>query len=345
VAFDELGIGIIGVGGIAMNHMDAYKKRGFKVLAGMDLSAMAFEEVKSKFGIPILTKDLDEFLAVPGLKVVDICVPHYFELRKPVFEAVAKSGKAIYCQKPMSETLAESLALVRIAEKAGVPFMMNQNAMFVPGFVAAKRILKNEPKFGKAYYFQIENRAPLWFTEHPHWGKRERWIMSGMAVHHCALAYHWFGMPRYANCLMAKDLKRPFIKGENVAALMLEYDSGLKGMIINNWAYQGPSNRSHPREEIVVQGSRGDLTIDSKKVIFETLQPGSREESDVEGDWFNDAFGETMGHFLESLTAKTRFISSGREDLKIMAVVEAAYRSSAERRVVDVAELLAKEGT
>ncbi len=338
------GIGITGLGGIAQNQMDAYKKKGFSVVAGHDINAAIFPEIKKKFGVERLTTDLQEFLATPGLDVVDVAVPHYFELRKPIFEAVAAAKKAIFCQKPLAESLPEALELVKIAEKAGVPLMVNQNAPFVPGFQVAEKFLRDKESFGEPYYFQIENRAALWFTQHAHWGTRSRWILQGMAVHHCALAQQWFGTPERVSAMLVRDPTRPFIKAENIAVLNLEYANGLKGIIINNWAYRGPKERGHPREEIVVLGTRGEISGDSEAMHFSSRAPEREDDPKIEGTWFNDAFGNSMQHFLAALESGAEFRSSGREDLKVMAVIEAGYRSTLEHKSVDVRALMQEMG-
>jgi len=336
------GIGIVGVGGIALHHLAAYRDRGFRVVAGHDVNPGVFGRIRSEFGVKCLTTDLAEFLATPGLDVVDIAIPHYLELRKPVVAAAARAGKAIFCQKPSDESFAGALALVRIAEKAGVPYAVNHNSSFVPGFVVAGRILRNRRRFGRPFWFQIENRGSLWFDEHPHWGSRYRWILSGMAVHHIALAHHWFGFPGRVWATLVKDPSKPQIKAENIAAVSLEYASGLKGLIVNNWSYAGPKHRAHPREEIVVLGEKGSLTFDSKEISFDA-SGGKRKIVKVKGDWFNDAFGESMRAFLRALDGGPGYPFMGREDLKIMAVVEAAYRSAAKGHAVNPAEIAGKE--
>lgn len=336
------GIGIVGVGGIGLHHLVAYRDRGFRVVAGHDVDSSFFGRVRGEFGVRHLSTSLAEFLATPGLDVVDIAIPHYLELRKPVVAAAARAGKAVFCQKPSDESFAGALVLVRIAERAGVPYAVNHNSSFVPGFVFAEKIIRDRRRFGRAFWFQIENRGSLWFNRHPHWGSRRRWILSGMAVHHIALAHHWFGSPRRVWATLVKDPSRPRIKAENIATVALEYDSGLKGLIINNWSYAGPKHRPHPREEIVVLGTKGSLTFDSKEVAFDTAA-GKRKVTGINGDWFNDAFGESMRAFLGSLDGGPGYPFMGKDDLEIMAVVEAAYKSAAVGRAVNPVEIAGKE--
>ena len=335
----DRGIGIIGLGGIALNHLAAYRARGFRVVAGHDVSPAAFPRVREEFGVTRLTTDLAELLATPGLDLVDLAVPHYLELRRPLVTAVAKAGKALFCQKPLDETYAGAVELTGLATAAGIPFAVNQNAPFVPGFAAAHAMLTAPGKVGDPYWFQIENRGTLWFDRHPHWGTRDRWILAGMAVHHLALVHHWFGPPARVTATLVHDPSRPGIKAENIAVLALDYASGLKGLIINNWSYTGPRPRAHPREEIVVLGTAGTLTLDSREIVL-TPRAGEPVTTAIVGEWFNDAFGESMRAFLAQLDGGPAHPSAGSEDLKVMAVVEAAYRSAAEHRAVSPAEIM-----
>ncbi len=337
------GIGIVGLGGIALHHLAAYRARGFRVVAGHDVNSGIFDRVRSEFGVERLTTNLDEFLATPGLDVVDLAVPHYLELRRPIVAAVARAGKALFCQKPLDESFTGARELVGIAEAAGIPFAVNQNAPFVPGFAAAAKILLDRSRFGRPFWFQIENRGSLWFDEHPHWGTRDRWILAGMAVHHLALADAWFGPPELVWAATVRDPARPGIRGENVAAIGLSYPDALRGLVVNNWSYRGPRPRAHPREEIVVQGSRGVLTLDSRELSFDPAD-GPRESVATEQEWFDDAFGESMGAFLRSLDGGPLHPFAGRAELRVAAVVEAAYRAAAEGRTVPVAEILGAGG-
>jgi len=338
----QKGIGIIGLGGIALNHLMAYRQRGFRVVAGQDVNPGIFDRIRNEFGVKRLTTNLNEFLATPGLDVVDVAIPHYLELRQPVVTAAARAGKAIFLQKPSDECFKGALVLVRIAEKAKVPYAVNHNSSFVPGFVVAEKIIRDQGQFGKPFWFQIENRGSLWFDRHPHWGTRYRWILSGMAVHHIGLMHHWFGLPKRVWATLVKDPSKPGIRAENIATVALEYPSGLKGLIINNWSYSGPKHRGHPREEIVVLGTKGSVTFDSKEIAFDP-SGGKRKTVLVKGEWFNDAFGDSMGAFLESLGGGPRYPFRGREDLKIMAVVEAAYKSAATGRAVNPADIAGRE--
>ncbi len=56
--------------------------------------------------------------------------------------------------------------------------------------------------------------------------------------------------------------------------------------------------------------------------------------------WFPDAFEGTMGQLLDSLARGAEPEISGRDNLGTMALMEAAYLSLEERRLVTVREVL-----
>jgi len=335
------GIAMAGLGDIANTHLEAYRRRGFRVVAGADIDPRRAEAAKARWGIPQVfsgPQAVAEMCALPGVDIVDISVPHYRELRLPVVATVAAAGKAMQVQKPMAQTYAEALELVETAERAGVPFRVNQNSVFVPAFTAL-RVALQAGAIGTPYYYQIENRG-LWAGDHPHFAKRPRWIISDMGVHHYALVQHWFGPPETVAAFAAHDSSQPKMVGENLGVLTLRYKGGLQGLIINNWSYRGSKLRAHAHEEIVIQGSAGAITGHSGAVEVATLDPGARRQLAFEGDWFPDAFGHSMAEFMAALAEGRPPLCHGRDNLLVIATSEAAYRSIAEGgRPVALAEV------
>jgi predicted dehydrogenase len=340
---EDLGIGLAGLGDIANTHLEAYRRRGLRVVAGADVDSGRAEAARRRWGLPRVFSGPDavaEMVRCPEVDVVDVTVPHYREVRLPVVQAVAAAGRALQVQKPMAQTYPEAVELVEVAERAGVPFRVNQNSVFVPAFTALRECLR-EGTIGTPYYYQIENRG-LWAMDHPHFAKRARWIISDMGVHHYALVHDWFGPPESVSAIAAHDPTQPQLVGENLGILTLRYASGLQGVIINNWAYRGGVARAHPREEIVIQGTRGAVTATSVDVEVSTVEPAARTHLPFEGQWFPDAFGHSMVEFLRALSEGRLPKCHGRDNLQVMAVIEAAYRSiDAGGRPVRLAEVTA----
>lgn len=327
----SLGIALAGLGDIANTHLEAYRRRGFRVVAGADIDPKRAEAAQKRWNLPKVFHGPDavaQLVQDPEVDLVDVTVPHYRELRLPVVQTIAAAGLPLQVQKPMAQTYQEAKELVDAAARAGVPFRVNQNSVFVPAFTALHRYLK-EGAIGAPYYYQIENRG-LWAAHHAHFARRSRWIISDMGVHHYALAHHWFGAPQTVSAIGAKDPSQPHLAGENLGVLTLRYAGGLQGVIINNWSYRGGTPRAHSHEEIVIQGPNGAITATSSNVEVATITPPARTSPQFHGDWFPDAFGHSMHEFLTALSEGRPPLCQGTDNLHVLATIEAAYRSIAE---------------
>src|SRR5262249_58538671 len=96
---------------------------------------------------------------------------------------------------------------------------------------------------------------------------------------------------------------------------------GLNGLAIGTIGWcQNP----HTTPSTISYASRGDAGFQS---------PAWSES------WFPDAFAGTMGQLLIALETNTEPKISGRDNLKTMALVDAAYLSAAEHRAVQPAEV------
>lgn len=140
------------------------------------------------------------------------------------------------------------------------------------------------------------------------------------------------------------DLSQPGLAGENLGVVSLTYPGELRGLIINNWCFRGPARlaRPHSHEDVLIQGANGTISGQSDDLVISTLAPEPAHTSPViEGQWFPDAFGHAMRHFLAAVEAGREPLSSGRQNLVAVATFEAAYRSAASGRPVSVPDLLA----
>ncbi|GIX06784.1 MAG: oxidoreductase [Candidatus Poribacteria bacterium] len=337
MALNDWGIGIAGLGGIAEQHLQGYRHRGLKVVAGAEPNPSRRQAMQERHRIPRVYSSVEEMVADEEVRVVDITVPHLPQVRIPVVEAAARAGKALFVQKPMMPLLRDGRRIVQIAEEHGVPLMVNQNSLFVPAFQRVYRLLQ-EQAIGRPYYCQIENRSWSDFSSHPWFGKNPRWITSDMGVHHYALIRHWFGPVETVYAINDSDPTQTGVVGDTYSVVIVQFASGVQATVINNWCYRGTLRRPHSGEEVVVQGDGGTLTATSQWLEVVDVQ-GKRSEETFQEGWFPHAFGYAMEHFIRALDEGRPFWSSGRENLEVLEIIEAAYRSVADRRVVWVREL------
>ncbi len=339
MARSDWGIGIVGLGGIANTHLQAYLNAGLTVVGGADVDSERAKHMQEHWQLPFVTTDWRELIDHPQVRIVDITAPHKLEIRLPIVEYAAQKGKALFIQKPLLPYLDHAKQLVAVAERYGVPMMVNQNSVFVAAFLAMERYLRNGT-IGTPYYCQIENRGWVDLSAHPWFGKDERWVTSDMAIHHFALVHHWFGEWESVYAIMGRDPSQTGVKGDNWGVVLIRFRNGVQACVINNWAYRGNRPRPHSREEIVIQGDKGCITGDSEEICIVTVDPPARIYPQFQGKWFPDAFANAMCHFIDGLEKGTPFWCSGRDNLNAVAIAEAAYRSVAERREIHRSELL-----
>jgi Oxidoreductase family, NAD-binding Rossmann fold len=103
----DWGIGIIGLGNIAQQHLVAYQARGLRVVGGAEPDEGRRCRAGEIFGIPTFA-DYHELLDQPACRIVDVTVPHRMELREPIVRDAADRGKALLVQKPLMPHLEDA---------------------------------------------------------------------------------------------------------------------------------------------------------------------------------------------------------------------------------------------
>lgn len=107
-----LRIGIIGTGGMANSHAEAFRgMRGVRLAACLDVVPGRAEAFAATHGIPLATSDLDELFA--AVDAVALVTPDRFHAEGTL--AALKAGKHVLCEKPLTVTLDEARRVARAA--------------------------------------------------------------------------------------------------------------------------------------------------------------------------------------------------------------------------------------
>lgn len=337
----DWGIGLVGLGGIAQQHLAGYIKQGLTFLGGADINEEQAKATQKRFGLPFVTTDYREVIDLPGVRIIDINVPHdKLERRLPIVQYAGKKGKAMFIQKPLMSYLEWAKKLIEAAESHNVPVMVNQSSIFAPGMLLGEKFLRDPNIMGVPYYCQIENRAWVNPGEETYAAKDKRWVHADMAIHHFALVRHWFGDVESVYAILGRDMSQELVCGDTFGVVNMRFKSGVQAAIINNWSYRGNKSRPHVLEEIIIQGDKAAITLNSSQSVHVKCADGRELTPKVEGNWFPDAFGNAMAHFVDALDNGRPFYCDGRDNLKTVALIESAYLSASENRVVFPDELM-----
>ena len=114
---DRIGLGFIGMGIQNRAHLDAFlKHQGTHVLAICDVDTNRREHAKKTADDHYQNTDCKAFidyrelLALPGINAVVIGTPDHWHAHNVL--AAAAAGKDIYCEKPLTLTLAEARLMI-----------------------------------------------------------------------------------------------------------------------------------------------------------------------------------------------------------------------------------------
>jgi predicted dehydrogenase len=97
----------------------------------------------------------EETVRRPDIDAVDICTPG--DLHRPVALAAAAAGKAVLCEKPLANNLAEAQEMLAAVRKAGVVHMLCHNYRRVPALALARELVGDggtESRIGRIFHFR-----------------------------------------------------------------------------------------------------------------------------------------------------------------------------------------------
>jgi predicted dehydrogenase len=345
----DYGIGAIGAGFIMRDvHLVAYREAGFNVVAIASRTPERAREAARQNGVGRVYDHWRELLTDPAVEIVDIAFPPDQQL-EIVREAVRYSGriKGILAQKPLAATLADAVDIVRLCDEAGITLAVNQNMRYDQSMRALKTLLKRGD-LGEPVVAQITMHA------RPHWQSflqgYERLAILNMSIHHLDIFRFLFGDPERIISSVRMDPRTDFAHTDGMAFYILEFPSQLRAVAIDNcfsWADQGIEWRVEGAEGIAKgtigwpdYPSGGPSTID-----FTTKrQPGYWFQPRWSERWFPHAFAGTMGQLMRAVEEQAEPEISGRDNLKTMALIEAAYRSASEGRAVALDDIAVSGG-
>jgi predicted dehydrogenase len=172
-------------------------------------------ELANKQGVERWSADLNE-----ALKNKDDTV--FFDaastqLRPKLLKQAIKAGKHVYCEKPVSTTLAEAIDLYKAAKKAKVKHGVVQDKLWLPGMLKLAR-LRDEGFFGKIlsvrgefgyWVFEGDQASGQPAAQRPSWNYRKQdggGIILDMLCHWRYVLDNLFGEVRAVSCLGATHI-------------------------------------------------------------------------------------------------------------------------------------------
>lgn len=343
-------IGCIGAGFIMADvHLAAYAEAGFPVAAIASRTPAKAAEVAARWGIPAVHATPEALIADANVEILDLAFPPD---QQPALIRAALAQphiKAILAQKPLAMDFATARTLAMEAEAAGKILSVNQNMRFDQSMRVLRQLL-DQGALGMPVLATIEMRAiPHW---QPFLQAYDRLTLLNMSIHHLDVLRFLLGDPVQIYTAARTDPRTTFAHTDGIAVSTLQFPSGALAVSLED-VWSGPREPGFQSDIYIkwrlegtdglAQGTIGwpDYPHGSPSTLryaSRTATGGEWREPRWDTRWFPQAFAGVMEQLQYAVQSGEMPLLSVADNVKTMALVEAAYRSLAEGRAVRLSE-------
>ena len=124
-------VALAGAGAFGIKHLDGIKNiNGVEVVSLVSRDIEKTREVAAKYGIPHITTDLSESLALKEVDAVILCTPTQMHADQTL--ACLKAGKHVQVEIPLADSIQGANAVVAAAQSSGLVAMCGHTRRFNP---------------------------------------------------------------------------------------------------------------------------------------------------------------------------------------------------------------------
>ena len=364
-----LRVGLIGCGRIGQVHLEALSSiQGVLVAMCSDVSSSTAEQAAARFGVKQHTTRPSDVLSSDAVDAVWICSPSSLHTEQ-IVEA-AKNGKHIFAEKPLALSLEEADLAIEAVRIASVELMVGFNRRFDPDFAALQASVA-AGAVGEPLSVTIHSRDPA--PPPVDYVRGGGGLFSDMTIHDLDMARFLLTTANDDDGSITGGVKSVYATGRcavdpsivglagseaiDTATVLLEFDSGATATIENcrscAFGYD---------QRVEVFGTGGNLQLPNRHGSGVNLWRGSGVgRLDMPYTFFMDRYAdayraETVA-FSQRLLARQSSeggngsraimpaVPTGEDGKLALVLAEACDLSLAERRVVDVNEVLPSWGS
>jgi UDP-N-acetyl-2-amino-2-deoxyglucuronate dehydrogenase len=337
----KIRMAIVGCGRISKNHFGSIEKHSddIELVAINDTSADLLKAHEEKYKVKGYLQ-LEEMLKNEDLDLVAICTPS--GVHPDQVATAAKHGVHVMTEKPMATRWKDGVRMVKACDDAGVRlFVVKQNRRNTT-LQLLKRAVE-EKRFGKIHmvHLNVFWARPQEYYDQAEW--RGTWEFDGGAFMNQASHYvdllEWLIGP--IDKVQAMTSTTRDIEVEDTGVLNVRWRNGALGsMSVTMLTY--PKNLEG---SITILGEKGTVRIGGVAVNdiqhWEFEEPKDYDEQIKEANYQTTSvygFGHPLyyNNVIEVLRGKAEPETDGREGLKSLEVLIAAYLSARDGKTISL---------
>lgn len=330
----EIGFAVVGAGRIGTLHARHLlgAVEGARLVMVVDIDEAAARRAGG--GVVSVGRDISDALSDARVDAVVIASPTDKHVEQ--VQAVAAAGRAVFCEKPVAKTLADTRRALESVAAAGVPFQIGFHRRFDPAYAAVARAVAAF-ELGGVELFRSQSTDPAPPPE-------EYVAVSGgfyrdSVVHDLDAARFIAGEVTHVTALGRVLVDDRFKRQNDVdtSVVTLEFESGALGVVMNSRR----TDYGHDLR-IEVHGSVGKLVAEDERATKVWRYDKAGVHADFFGHFltrFRDAYRLEMEAFTSALRSGKSPAPGPRDAIESLRLAEAAQASLESGGRVAVAEI------
>lgn len=333
-------IAMLGGGFVAEFYMLGLKDvGGHEVVIVTSRNRETASDFARRWNIPETSSNFDETIARDDIDLYLIALPNF--LHEEIAVNLARAGRNQVCTKPLARNAVEAKRMFDAVTEAGVIHGYAETEVFSPAVVRAEQMVRSG-SIGKVLWVR---------SRESHFGPHAPWFwdpelagggaLLDMGCHCFEAARYFYGKDvRPAEVMAWTDTLFHDTKAEDNALAMIRFENGGMAHAEVSWTSRGGldlRNEIHGTEGAIFT----DVTRNTPIEAFTTSSSGyvvEKAESDqgwvkpVPEEAFVYGYQAEMRHFVECVATGVAPRETYEDGYIVNAMLDAAYRSSANRR-------------
>ena len=345
---DRLKVGVIGVGTIGKTHLHEYSLNKKAEIVGIaDLDNRLLKETSRRFKVKNSFTNYHDLINMDELDAVSICTPPHNHAS--ITLDCVSMRKHVLVEKPMAINANEAEEMVLASNKKKVKLgVCSARSRFFPQVVMAKKHI-SEGKIGRIYYGRVSfyrrrGRPGIDILKNSSWfidkSKAGGGALIDIGCYEIDMMLYLMDNPRpvSVNGATFQGIEDPknyisVFDVEEHASVLVRFDNSFMAMFEISWAANFENT-----EETIFLGSKGGLRLYPFTYYTEMNGKQVAIQTDLLGNRFTLSNKLLIEDFINSCTEDAKPKTPGEQGLKVMQVIDAAYKSAKIGREVQITD-------